>query len=456
MGIFSDSFTSIWTRILDNKGKVTSTGGFLLGILLTLTFKDLYPDLEASYLRRLRQLRGKNIPYPPPGHPDFVHLEDHTKDKSHVIADKDDSRRTRDLDGGKIAVGIEGLIGNTPLIKLKFLSDATGCEILAKAELLNGAGNSPKDRVALSMIKLAEEEGLLVPDRGDTIYEGTVGSTGISLAAVCRARGYKAYICMPNDQAAEKSDLLLKLGATVERVKPASIVDQEQFVNLARRRAQEHTDDPDRPGRGFFADQFENTANYMAHQNTTGPEIYAQTNGRVDAFVAGAGTGGTISGVALALKPLMPDMQVILADPQGSGLYNKIKYGVMFSSTEAEGTRRRHQVDSIVEGIGINRVTQNFSAGMELIDDAVKVTDEQAMKMARWLVEKEGLFVGASSAVNCVAAAVTARSMGKGERVVTVLCDSGTRHLSKFWKEAGNIGDADVEYTLDDILGAQT
>jgi len=267
---------------------------------------------------------------------------------------------------------------------------------------------------------------------------------------------------MPNDQATEKSDLLLKLGATVERVKPASIVDQGQFVNLARRRAQEHTDDPSRPGRGFFADQFENTANYLAHQNTTGPEIYAQTHGRLDAFVAGAGTGGTISGCALALKPLIPSMKVVLADPQGSGLYNKIKYGVMFSSTEAEGTRRRHQVDSIVEGIGVNRLTKNFEAGMHLIDDAVKVTDRQAMMMARWLVEKEGVFVGASSAVNCVAAAVVAKQIvqegkvGKGQgRVVTVLCDSGTRHLSKFWKEAGNVGGNDVEFGLEEILEAR-
>lgn len=257
---------------------------------------------------------------------------------------------------------------------------------------------------------------------------------------------------MPDDQAAEKSDLLLKLGAIVERVRPASIVDQDQFVNLARRRAQEHTDDPSKPGRGFFADQFENAANYLAHQNGTGPEILAQTNGHLDAFVAGAGTGGTISGCALALKPALPKLQVVLADPQGSGLYNKIKYGVMFAPAEAEGTRRRHQVDSIVEGIGITRLTQNFQAGMDLIDDAVKVTDEQAMKMARWLVEEEGLFVGASSAVNCVAAATVATKLGRGKRIVTVLCDSGTRHLSKFWKEAGNVGGADVEFSLNEIL----
>lgn len=257
---------------------------------------------------------------------------------------------------------------------------------------------------------------------------------------------------MPDDVAIEKSDLLLKLGATVERVRPASIVDQGQFVNAARRRAQEHTDDPNKPGRGFFADQFENTANYLAHQESTGPEIYEQTGGRLDAFIAGAGTGGTLSGVALALKPLLPDMKVVLADPQGSGLYNKIKYGVMFSPTEAEGTRRRHQVDSIVEGIGINRLTANMSAGLHLVDDAVKVTDEQAMKMARWLVEKEGLFVGASTAVNCVAAAKVAREMGRGKRVVTVLCDSGTRHLSKFWKQAGDVGGEEGDVSLEEVL----
>lgn len=258
---------------------------------------------------------------------------------------------------------------------------------------------------------------------------------------------------MPDDVATEKSDLLLKLGATVERVRPASIIDQNQFINTARRRAQEHTRDPSRPGRGFFADQFENSANYLAHQETTGPEIYAQTNGHLDAFVAGAGTGGTISGVALALKPLLPHMKVVLADPQGSGLYNKVKYGVMFSPTEAEGTRRRHQVDSLVEGIGIKaQLTANFTAGMNLIDDAVKVTDDRAMKMGRWLVEKEGLFVGASSCVNLVAAATVARRLGPGKRIVTVVCDSGTRHLSKFWKEAGSVGEEGVEFSLDDIL----
>ncbi|KAF2218110.1 hypothetical protein CERZMDRAFT_31658 [Cercospora zeae-maydis SCOH1-5] len=457
MGIFRDVWHRIWDSIIDNRQKLTATGGFLLGIIVTLGFKDFYPDLEHAFQRRARQVRGQH--HPRPGQADYVRLEDHTKRKSLVLSAANLDPRWSQSDAvtaqEEISVGVEGLIGNTPLIKLKSLSEATGCEILAKAEFLNGAGNSPKDRVALSMITHAEEAGLLEPDRGDMIYEGTVGSTGISLAAVARARGYKAHICMPSDVAIEKSDLLLKLGAVVERVKPASIVDQGQFVNMARRRAQEHTDDPSKPGRGFFADQFENTANYLAHQTSTGPEIYQQTNGQLDAFIAGAGTGGTIAGVALALKPLLPDLQIVLADPQGSGLYNKIKFGVMFSPTEAEGTRRRHQVDSVVEGVGINRLTANFHAGMHLIDDAIKVSDEQAMKMARWLVEKEGLFVGASSAVNCVAAAKLAKQEGweaSGRRIVTVICDSGTRHLSKFWKLAGEIGDEEEEFDLDEIL----
>jgi cysteine synthase A len=154
-------------------------------------------------------------------------------------------------------------------------------------------------------------------------------------------------------------------------------------------------------GRGFFADQFENEANWRAHFDGTGPELYAQCNGYIDAFVAGAGTGGTISGVALYLKPRIPNLSVVLADPQGSGLYNRVRYGVMFDLKEREGTRRRRQVDTIVEGIGINRVTANFEAGKELVDDAIRVTDAQALAMARWLVEKDGIFLGSSSAVNC-------------------------------------------------------
>ena len=207
---------------------------------------------------------------------------------------------------------------------------------------------------------------------------------------------------MPSDQAIEKSDLLLKLGAIVERVAPAPIVDPMHFVNRARNLAAEHSNDTSRSGRGYFADQFENKANWQAHYDGTGPEIFRQCGGIIDAFVAGAGTGGTISGVAQHLRTKLPDVSIVLADPQGSGLYNRIKYGVLFDTKEREGTRRRSQVDSIVEGIGLNRTTSNFEAGRELIDDAVKVNDEQALAMARWLVEKDGIFVGSSSAVNCM------------------------------------------------------
>jgi cysteine synthase A len=407
---------------------------FAAGILLTLGFKDLYPDLERRYLRRRRRGPNTSTDSLPNTYLTPVILEDHTKSSRASIAS---------LPVPPIPEGIEGCIGNTPLFKIRSLSAATGCEIFAKAEFLNGAGGSPKDRVALNMIQMAEEEGLLVPGQGDTIYEGTVGSTGISLATLARAMGYKAYICMPNDQSKEKSDLLLHLGAVVERVTPAPITSTEHFVNLARKRARDHTASSEDQSKGFFADQFESLANYRAHFKTTGPEIWRQTGGQIDAFVAGAGTGGTISGISLYLKQEMgmsQNLKVVLADPEGSGLYNKVKHGVMFSKTEKEGTRRRQQVDTIVEGIGINRLTENFEAGRELIDDAVKVTDLQAMKMARWLVEKDGIFVGSSSAVNCVAAVVTALRMPKDSRIVTILCDSGTRHLSKFWKSVSEMG----------------
>lgn len=250
---------------------------------------------------------------------------------------------------------------------------------------------------------------------------------------------------MPSDQSPEKSNLLLKLGARVDRVPPNPITSPEHFVNQARSRAAAHTADPSRPGRGYFADQFENPANWLAHRRTTGPEIAAQTGRRLDGFVAGAGTGGTMSGVALHLKrDLGLQTRCVVADPQGSGLYNRVRFGVMFDAKEREGTRRRHQVDSIVEGIGCNRVTANFEEGYQagVVDDAVRVSDEEAKRMGRWLVEREGVFVGSSSAVNCeccfsaagvvhqltpagFAALKVAREMGPGHRIVTILCDPG-------------------------------
>lgn len=401
----------------------------MAGILLAVGFSELlYPELK----NRIRGTRSQ---------PTKV-LQDGSADSLTVRSGPP-----------AIVDGIEGCIGNTPLLRIKSLSDATGCEILGKAEFLNGAGQSSKDRVALSMIEIAEQKGILKPHSGDTIYEGTSGSTGISLASLARAKGYLAHICMPSDQAIEKSNLLLKLGAIVDRVPPAPIVEKDNFVNRARALAQAQTLSPS-GGRGFFADQFENEANWRAHYNGTGPEIYAQCNGKLDAFVAGAGTGGTISGVALFLKPRIPNLSVVLADPQGSGLYNRVRFGVMFDIKEREGTRRRRQVDTIVEGIGINRVTANFEAGKELVDDAVRVTDAQALAMARWLVEKDGIFVGSSSAVNCFAAVKTAMKLGPGHRIVTILSDSGSRHLSRFWAKAGDVGGA-VDTKLEDVLNAK-
>ncbi|KAB8067296.1 cysteine synthase [Aspergillus leporis] len=437
---------------MNDNSRIYIGTAFIAGALLTLGFKDLlYPELE----QRLREYRARR------------HAQS-TSDLDDLPADVLVARPGPP----RIVEGIEGCIGNTPLFRIKSLSEATGCEILGKAEFLNGAGQSSKDRVALSMIELAEERGILTPHSGDTIYEGTSGSTGISLATLARAKGYLAHICLPSDQAIEKSNLLLKLGAIVDRVPPAPIVEKENFVNRARALANVHTATsttkpdleplmPDPPessgpkaGRGFFADQFENEANWRAHFDGTGPELYAQCNGYIDAFVAGAGTGGTISGVALYLKPRIPNLSVVLADPQGSGLYNRVRYGVMFDLKEREGTRRRRQVDTIVEGIGINRVTANFEAGKELVDDAIRVTDAQALAMARWLVEKDGIFLGSSSAVNCFAAVKTAMRLGPGHRIVTVLSDSGSRHLSRFWAKAGDVGGA-VDTKLADVLNAE-
>ncbi|CAD6884874.1 unnamed protein product [Tilletia controversa] len=435
------------------------------------------------------------------------------------------------LKSAEIVKGVEGLIGNTPLMRINSLSDATGCEILGKAEFLNPAG-SPKDRVALQILNDAEAAGLLHPHTGSRIFEGTVGSTGISLTTLARAKGYECSIVIPDDVATEKVELLKKLGADVLSVRPRGIVDPKHFVNEARALAEAFgstelvgphaecfdpadrsverddlvvstqvplnairggSNDPDaleKAPRGFFADQFENDSNFAAHFNGTGPEIWEQTNGNIDAFVAGAGTGGTLAGVGAFLKQAYAEslnsqhgkgvssalqslfvnplhafrdaalgIRVVLADPQGSGLYNKVKYGVMFSPTEAEGTRRRYQVDTMVEGIGLNRLTRNFELGLDCIDDAEQVTDDEAVRMSRWLVLNDGLFLGSSSAVNCVAAVRTAlklkKSGGAGRRpvVVTILCDSGARHLSKFHSDEF-VSKAGVEPSSDisDIL----
>ena len=317
------------------------------------------------------------------------------------------------------------LIGNTALVKLNSLSNLLGCNIYAKVEYLN-VGGSPKDRVALSIINQAEVQGKIIPHAGYTLYEGTVGSTGISLALIARQKGYHCNITMPDDVAKEKYILLKTLGCTVELVKPASIVDPNHFVNLAKIKASK---DP----KGYFCNQFEIKANFDAHYNGTGREIYECLN-RVDAVIMGAGTGGTLAGVGHYLKQ-RGNTKVYLADPQGSGLFHKVESGVMYSETEQEGSRKRHQVDTIVEGIGLTRLTNNFKSALPVLDGAFKVTDQEAVSMARFLVDQEGIFIGSSTAVNCAAVVKLAREMGSGNNIVTILCDSGQRHLTKFWND---------------------
>ncbi|KAJ3923706.1 tryptophan synthase beta subunit-like PLP-dependent enzyme [Lentinula edodes] len=371
--------------------------------------------------------------------------------------------RPIELRSDEVLSGVTGLIGNTPLIRINSLSDALGVEILGKAEFLN-PGGSVKDRVALRMIDDAETVGLLHPHTGSRIFEGTVGSTGISIATIARARlGYDVTIIMPDDVAEEKVKALHALGADVERVRPTSIVDKKQnpYQNVARQRAIDFgkhssfdkphvlqappsmivstTGDEEKPEdlmdkpRGFFADQFENRSNHDAHYDGTGPEIWRQTSGSVNAFVSGAGTGGTVAGTGRFLKSMNEDIIVVISDPEGSGLYNKIKHGVMFDYKESEGTKRRHQVDTVVEGIGINRLTDNISLALPIIDDAFRITDAEAVAMSRYLVQHDGLFLGSSSACNLFACIKLARKMGwqKGQTIVTILCDSGNRHYSK-------------------------
>ncbi|KAJ1557213.1 hypothetical protein HK096_008513 [Nowakowskiella sp. JEL0078] len=305
-------------------------------------------------------------------------------------------------------------------------------------------GGSAKDRVALYIVKDAEKKGTIIPNTGCTLFEGTVGSTGVALALIARVRGYKCHIVMPDDQSNEKYDILSRLGVNVERVRPVSIVDRNHFVNVAKRRAAEQTEvfKSGKAGEGvgsaIFCDQFENLANFQAHFETTGPEIYNQVQGKLDAFVMGSGTGGTLAGVSHYLKQRIPNLRIVLADPHGSGLFNKVKFNVMYSQTESEGTRKRFQVDTVVEGVGINRMTKNFAKVFNTgwIEDAVMVSDQDAVYMARYILFKDGLFIGSSTAVNLVSAYRTAKKLGKGHRIATVLCDHGSRHMTKFWSDS--------------------
>ncbi|GLT83681.1 hypothetical protein SLE2022_019560 [Rubroshorea leprosula] len=356
--------------------------------------------------------------------------------------------------------GVIDAVGNTPLIRINSLSDATGCEILGKCEFLN-PGGSVKDRVAVQIIKEALESGKLAP--GGVVTEGSAGSTAISLATVAPAYGCKCHVVIPDDAAIEKSQILEALGATVERVRPVSISHKDHYVNIARRRALEatllaakrrkanqmvgkdleemnsctHDWEKQNPvfssscTGGFFADQFENLANFRAHYEGTGPEIWEQTGGDIDAFVAAAGTGGTIAGVSRFLQEKNPKVKCFLIDPPGSGLFNKVTRGVMYTREEAEGKRLKNPFDTITEGIGINRITQNFMKAK--LDGAFRGTDKDAVEMSRFLLKNDGLFLGSSSAMNCVGAVRVAQALGPSHTIVTILCDSGMRHLSKFY-----------------------
>ena len=312
-----------------------------------------------------------------------------------------------------IASGFSAAIGNTPLIELCALSRALGRRILGKAEFLN-PGGSVKDRAARGIVDDAEARGELRP--GGTIVEGTAGNTGIALALVANERGYRSIIAVPNDQSQEKIDLLLAYGADVRVVPAVPFTNSENYYHQARRIAESLSG-------AFWANQFENTANRRAHESTTGPEIWDQTGGTIDAFVAAAGTGGTIAGVSSALKARRSGILTVLCDPMGSALYNYVNSGEL----NPEG-------DSDLEGIGIKRLTANFAGAP--IDRAIRATDAEAIAMTHWLLTHEGLFVGGSSGLNVLGAARIARELPKGSTVVTILCDGGQRYLSRIFNDA--------------------
>ncbi|CTQ32970.1 cysteine synthase A [Jannaschia rubra] len=304
-------------------------------------------------------------------------------------------------------------IGNTPLIRLNRVSDETGCEILGKAEFLN-PGQSVKDRAALFIIRDAIASGALKP--GGTIVEGTAGNTGIGLSLVGASMGFRSVIVIPDSQSQEKKDMLRLAGATLVEVPPKPFKDPNNYVRYARRLAE--TLARTEPNGAIFADQFDNTANRQAHVETTGPEIWEQTGGKVDGFICAAGTGGTVAGVAAALQP--KGVKVGLADPMGAALYNFYEHGEL----KSEGS-------SISEGIGQGRITGNLEGFTP--DFVCQVTDEEALPIIFDLLEHEGLCMGGSTGINVGGAVKMARDMGPGHTIVTILCDYGSRYQSKLW-----------------------
>jgi cysteine synthase A len=311
-----------------------------------------------------------------------------------------------------LADDLTAAIGNTPLIRLRRASAATGCAILGKAEFMN-PGGSVKDRAGLAIILDAERRGALPP--GGTIVEGTAGNTGIGLTLVGNARGYRSVIVMPETQSAEKIDFLRMIGADLRLVPAKPFRDPGNYVHVSRRLAEEIG--------AVWANQFDNLANREGHRTTTGPEIWHQTQGRVDAFTCACGTGGTLAGVSLALKQRKPSVRIVLADPEGSGLYGWRVNGNLSISG-----------GSITEGIGQSRVPGNLE-GVE-IDSALRIPDAEALEQVYDLLIHEGLSVGGSAGINVAAAIRVAREMGPGHTIVTILCDGGARYQSKLFNPA--------------------
>eukprot|EP00980_Cylindrotheca_fusiformis_P006217 scaffold1328_cov108-Cylindrotheca_fusiformis.AAC.7 len=336
-------------------------------------------------------------------------------------------------------------------------------------ESLNPGGTG-KDRAAMNMIRKAEEKGLLPPPgyagdllltpisnrddddddksnllelmilqamersrTGGLVVEGTSGSTGIALATLCVARGHACLVVLPDDQAGEKKAILKSLGAIVYEVPTAAISNPNHYVNIARRVAKVAREKFEL--QAVFMDQFENPSNHQMHYEMTGPEIWRQLP-NIDAFVMSSGTGGTISGVGTYLKERNPSVEIVLVDPPGSSLYNKIEHGIAYATQQSERRIRKHRYDTLAEGIGLDRVTHNFELGLHAIDRAIRVTDQEAVDMAHWILRTEGLWIGSSSAMNLVGAIRTALDLPSGSRIVTVICDGGQRHATRFWNPA--------------------
>ncbi len=306
-------------------------------------------------------------------------------------------------------------IGNTPLIRLNKASDLTGCTILGKAEFMN-PGQSVKDRAALSIIRAAEASGSLRP--GGTIVEGTAGNTGIGIALVANALGYKSVIVIPETQSQEKKDMLRLVGAELIEVPAVPYKDDNNYIKYSGRLAEKLASE--NAAGAIWANQFDNVANRQAHIDMTGPEIWAQTEGKVDGFTCAIGTGGTLAGTGVFLKSKNPNIRIAAADPMGASMYNWIKHGEL----KAEG-------NSITEGIGQGRVTANIEGAP--IDDAYQISDEEALPIVFDLLREEGLCLGGSSGINVAGAIRMAQDLGPGHVIVTILCDYGTRYMSKLF-----------------------